>query len=91
VVTYDWMLQNNFKADVVCFWTDSESWAGSKHPSQALAEYRRKVNPNVKAVYVTLTPYNLTLVDPKDPMSWDFGGFDPSLPRIIQMLASGDL
>lgn len=90
-VAYDWMLQNKFKADVVCFWTDSESWAGSKHPSQALAEYRRKVNPNVKAVYVTLTPYNHTLVDPKDQMSWDFGGFDPSMPRLIQMLASGDL
>jgi 60 kDa SS-A/Ro ribonucleoprotein len=90
-VTYDWMMKNNFKADVVCFWTDSESWAGYKHPSQALAEYRRKVNPNVKAIYITLTPYNLTLVDPKDPLSWDMGGFDPSMPRLIQSIANGDI
>jgi 60 kDa SS-A/Ro ribonucleoprotein len=90
-VTYDWMMKNNFKADVVCFWTDSESWAGYKHPSQALAEYRRKVNPNVKAVYVTLTPYNITLVDPKDPLSWDMGGFDPSMPRLIQSIANDDI
>lgn len=45
-VAYDWAMQHKFKADVFCFWTDCESWAGRKHPSQALAEYRRKVNPN---------------------------------------------
>lgn len=90
-VTYDWMLKNNFKADVVCFWTDSESWAGYKHPTQALAKYRQKINPNVKAVYITLTPYRQTLVDPSDPLSWDLGGFDPGIPRIIQMLGNGDL
>lgn len=90
-VAYDWMIKNKFKADVVCFWTDSESWAGYKHPSQALAEYRQKVNPNVKAVYVTLAPYRITLVDPKDPLSWDLAGFDPGTPRVIQMLARGEL
>ena len=90
-VAYDWMLENKFKADIICFWTDSESWAGRRHPTQALAEYRRKINPDVKAVYVTLTPYRLTLVDPKDPLSWDFGGFDPSIPRLISLLANGDL
>ncbi len=61
-VAYDWMIKNKFKADVICFWTDNESWAGYKHPSQALAQYRQKVNPNAKAVYVTLAPYNITLV-----------------------------
>lgn len=90
-VAYDWMIKNKFKADVVCFWTDSESWAGYKHPSQALAKYREKVNPNIKAVYITLAPYQITLVDPKDPLSWDLGGFDPGTPRIIQMLATGEV
>ncbi len=90
-VTYDWMIKNKFKADVVCCWTDGESWAGYKHPSQALAEYRRKVNPNVKAIYITLTPYRITAVDPKDLLSWDLGGFDPSIPRLIQSIASGVL
>lgn len=90
-VAYDWMIKNKFKADVVCFWTDSESWAGYKHPSQALAEYRKKINPHTKAVYVTLAPYRITLVDPKDPLSWDLGGFDPGTPRLIQMLATDEL
>ncbi|WP_220186052.1 TROVE domain-containing protein [Paenactinomyces guangxiensis] len=88
---YDWMLQKRFHADIVCFWTDSESWAGSRHPSQALAEYRRKINPGIKAIYVTLTPYNITLVDPDDPLSYDMGGFDPSMPRLIQMIAANEI
>lgn len=90
-VAYDWMIKQKFKADIICFWTDSESWAGQRHPSEALAEYRQKVNPEAKAVYITLAPYQITLVDPKDPLSWDLGGFDPGTPRIIQMLATGEL
>jgi 60 kDa SS-A/Ro ribonucleoprotein len=90
-VAYDWAIKNKFKADVICFWTDNESWAGRKHPSVALAEYRQKVNPDVKAVYVTLAPYGISLVDPKDKESWDLAGFDPGVPRLIQMLAMGEL
>jgi 60 kDa SS-A/Ro ribonucleoprotein len=86
-VAYDWMLKNNFKADIICFWTDSESWAGNRHPSQALAEYRRKVNPHVRAIYITLQSAQITLVDPQDPLSWDLGGFDPTMPRVIQTIA----
>ena len=90
-VAYDWAIKHKFKADVFCFWTDCESWAGHKHPSQALAEYHRKVNPQAKAVYVTLAPYNISLVDPQDSMSWDIAGFDPETPRLIQMIAAGEL
>ncbi len=87
---YKWAIKHKFWADVICFWTDSESWAGTQ-PCQKLAEYRRKVNPHAKAIYVTLAPYQLTLVDPKDPLSWDFGGFDPCMPRVIQMIAKGEV
>jgi 60 kDa SS-A/Ro ribonucleoprotein len=87
-VAYEWMIKNKFKADVICFWTDCESWAGRKHPSQALAEYHQKVNPKAKAVYVTLAPSKISLVDPQCSMSWDLAGFDPSAPRFIQMLAT---
>ena len=90
-VAYDWAIKNKFKADVICFWTDSESWAGRKHPAQALKEYRAKVNPNAKAVYVTLAPYNITLVDPQDSNSWDLAGFDPGIPRLIQMIGKGEI
>ena len=90
-VAYDWAIEHKFKADIICFWTDNESWAGRKHPAQALREYRTKVNPDAKAVYVTLSPYNITLVDPQDNNSWDLAGFDPGMPRLIQMLAKDEI
>jgi 60 kDa SS-A/Ro ribonucleoprotein len=90
-VAYQWMIKNNFYADIICFWTDSESWAGRQHPTQALAEYRRKVNPNAKAVYTTLAANKISLVDPKDPNSWDIAGFDPGAPRLIQAIATGEV
>ena len=66
-VAYDWMIKHQFQADVICFWTDSESWAGKRHPSQAMMEYRSRMNPYIKAIHVTLTPYQITLTDPDDP------------------------
>lgn len=87
-VAYEWAIANKAKVDVFCFWTDGESWAGSSHPSQALAEYRRLVNPEAKAVYVTIASNQITLVDPQDPLSFDFGGFDPSIPKAIQEIAA---
>lgn len=88
-VAYDWAIEQKAYFDVFCFWTDSESWAGQRHPSQALAEYRQKINPNAKAVYITLQPNRLELGDPKDSGSFSFAGFDPSIPRLIQMIADG--
>lgn len=88
---YKWMITNNFYADVICFWTDCESWMGSQHPTQALEEYRQKVNPDAKAIYISLVPNNISLVNPNDPNSWDIAGFDPSTPRLIQSIASGEL
>ncbi len=88
---FDWMRKNDFKADVVCLWTDGESWSGRKHPSQALAQYRSQVKKDTRAVYVTLATNNLSQVDPKDQLSYDIGGFDPSSPRVVQMIASGEL
>lgn len=90
-VAYDWAIRHKVKVDVFCFWTDCESWAGRRYPSQALAEYRRKVNSQAKAVYVTLAPYQISLVDPQDAMSWDIAGFDPGTPRLIQMVATNKL
>ena len=90
-VAYDWAIKTKLKVDVFCFWTDCESWAGRRHPAQALADYRRKVNPQAKAVYVTLVPNQISLADAQDANSWDIAGFDPATPRLIQMLATGEL
>lgn len=87
-VAYDWAIANKVQVDVFCFWTDAESWSGNRHPFQAFQEYRAKVNPDAIAVYNTLVPNKLTLADPKDDRSYNFAGFDPSIPKLIQTLAN---
>lgn len=90
---YRYAIDKRVKTDVFVFMTDSESWAGYQHPAQGLKEYRNRVNKDVKAIYVTLIPYsdNITLADPKDPMSFDIAGFTGQTPKIINLIAKGDL
>lgn len=90
-LAYEWALSNKTHVDLFCTWTDNESFAGYRHPSQALTEYRQRVNPNAKAVYISLAPYSISQVDPSDNMSYDIAGFDPSTPRYIQMIAEGSI
>jgi 60 kDa SS-A/Ro ribonucleoprotein len=56
-----------------------------------LLKYRKEINPDAKAIYVTLVPYGdkVTLADPKDPMSYDIAGFSSQTPKIISMIAEG--
>ncbi len=90
-LAYEWARQEKVHVDIFCTWTDNESFAGYQHPTQALMKYRTEINPNAKAIYISLAPYNITQVDPDDPLSYDIAGFDPSTPKVIQMIANGEL
>jgi len=92
-VAYDYAIKNDIFADVFVFVTDSESWTGHRHPSQALKEYRSKINPNAKSIYITLVPYSdrVSLVDPKDPRSYDVASFTSQTPKMIQMVANDEI
>jgi 60 kDa SS-A/Ro ribonucleoprotein len=84
--------ENKIKADVMVIWTDGQTWRGT-HPTVALKEYRAKVNPEAKAVYAILVPYGdaITLTDPNDAKSYDIAGFTSESPKLIQMIANGEL
>lgn len=88
---YQYAIDNKINTDVFIFWTDSESWVGN-HPAQKLKEYRKKINSEVKAIYITLLPYGdfITLVDPDDNNSYDIGGFSSDTPKIINMITKGE-
>lgn len=84
-VGYRFAMRNKIEVDTFINLTDNCTWAGNQHPSQALAEYRQSINKNAKAIYITLAPHGeTTLVDPRDPCSWDFIGFDANLFNAIQ-------
>lgn len=89
---YQYAIDNKMKVDVFCLWTDGESWAGD-YPCEVLKEYRRKINPEARAVYITLVPYadKITLVDPDDKKSYDICGFSSENIKLIQTIAKGDL
>jgi len=91
---YRYAIKNNIYTDVFVFWTDNMNWGGvygDSHPSKILLKYRKEINPDAKAIYVTLVPYGdkVTLADPKDPMSYDIAGFSSQTPKIISMIAEG--
>jgi 60 kDa SS-A/Ro ribonucleoprotein len=88
---YSYAIKHGIVADVFCFWTDSESWAGKQHPHEALAGYREKLNPNAKAVYTSLVSNSYSLADVKDKGSFNLEGFNPSVPSLIQMIAKGEV
>lgn len=77
--------------DVFCVLTDSETWFGNIHPVQALARYRREVNPNAKLIVVGMVANEFSIADPKDPGMLDVVGFDTAAPTVMSDFAAGRL
>lgn len=70
--------------DVFGVYTDSETWAGTIQPAQALARYRSESgNGAVKSVVVGMTATEFTIADPQDPQMLDVVGFDLATPAAI--------
>ena len=74
--------------DVYCIYTDSETWAGAIHPSQALQLYRQKTGIPAKLVVVGMTSNGFTIADPSDAGMMDVVGFDPAAPQAIKEFAN---
>ncbi|MFC6012741.1 TROVE domain-containing protein [Nocardia lasii] len=81
-------LEQRIEVDVFTIYTDNETWAGSVHPHQALARYRREVNPRAKLVVVGMTATNFTIADPDDAGMLDVAGFDAAVPSLLADFAT---
>ncbi len=75
--------QAGLAIDVFVIYTDSETWAGSIHPVQALQAYRQNTGIAAKLVVVGMTSTGFTIADPNDPGMMDVVGFDPATPQAI--------
>lgn len=69
--------------DTFVIYTDSETWAGRTHPSQALTAYRQKTGINAKLIVVGMVSNGFTIADPNDAGMLDVVGFDTSTPQVI--------
>ena len=76
-------IKNRIEADVFVIYTDSETWYGSQHPAQAIAEYRRKMGIQAKLVVVAMASNRMTIADPNDAGMLNVVGFDASVPGVI--------
>ncbi|MFF2082191.1 TROVE domain-containing protein [Nocardia sp. NPDC058176] len=81
-------LDKGIEVDVFSIYTDNETWAGSVHPHQALARYRREVNPRAKLVVVGMTATKFSIADPDDAGMLDVAGFDAAVPSLLADFAT---
>lgn len=86
-----WAEQNKLDVDGFAVYTDSETWAGSIHPSQALRKYRQSRGRDSRFVCVGMLANPFTLADPKDAGMMDVAGFDTVAPAIISDFFRGEL
>ena len=78
-----WAARNKLNVAGFITYTDSETWAGEIHPSQALAQYREQFCREAKAVVVGLTSNGFSIADPNDRGMLDVVGFDTAAPAVI--------
>ncbi len=76
-------MQNKLDVDAFVVYTDSETWAGRIHPTQALLQYRRATGINAKLIVVGMTATEFTIADPTDSGMLDVVGFDSSCPAVM--------
>jgi 60 kDa SS-A/Ro ribonucleoprotein len=83
-----WAADNKVPVDIFCVYTDSETWAGDIHPSQALRAYRQKMSIDARLVVIGMTSNGFSIADPNDAGMLDVVGFDTTTPSIIADFAT---
>lgn len=80
---------HKLEVDVFVVYTDSETWAGSIHPVQALCEYRQKMSRAAKLIVVGMCSNGFSIADPEDAGMLDVVGFDTATPDVMANFARG--
>lgn len=76
-------MKEKLEVDAFVIYTDSETYAGSPHPFQALQQYRQQTGINAKLIVVGMVANNFTIADPSDAGMLDVVGFDTNVPNIM--------
>jgi 60 kDa SS-A/Ro ribonucleoprotein len=84
-------LDKNLSVDHFVIYTDSETWAGAVHPSQALKRYRDRTGIAAKLTVVGMVSNGFSIADPRDAGMLDVVGFDTAAPQLMADFAAGRL
>lgn len=82
-------IKHGWAIDTFVVYTDSETWAGTIHPAQALRQYREKTGIPARLVVVGMTSNGFSIADPQDGGMLDVVGFDTATPALIADFARG--
>lgn len=80
-------IQNKIEADVFVVLTDSETYYGNIHPSQALQKYRQTSGIGAKMTVVGMVANQFSIADPNDAGMLDIVGMDTSVPAVLSDFA----
>jgi 60 kDa SS-A/Ro ribonucleoprotein len=76
-------LQRGLSVDAFVVYTDSETWAGTIQPVEALRQYRARTGIAAKLIVVGLVSNGFSIADPDDAGMLDVVGFDTAAPAVI--------
>jgi len=82
-VPINYALNNKLFVDCFVIYSDGQGWAGLSHVTQALAEYRAKVNKNAKMININMTANGTRIGLEDDSLVLDIAGFDSNTPQLI--------
>lgn len=85
----EYALTHKIPVDVFVVYTDNETYAGRRAPSEALKAYREAMGIPARLIVVAFTATEFTIADPEDAGMLDVVGLDASLPTLIQNFARG--
>jgi 60 kDa SS-A/Ro ribonucleoprotein len=83
-------LERGLQVDAFVILTDSETWAGDRHPVQALNAYRKQTGIAAKMVVIAMAANRYSIADPNDPYQMDVAGFDSSVPGVVSDFLRSD-
>lgn len=76
--------------DVFIVYTDSETYYGNIHPSEAIKRYREYAKiPDAKLIVAGMASNSFSIADPNDRFMMDIVGFDSAAPQAIECFVNG--
>ncbi len=84
-------MNKGLDVDVFVVYTDSETWAGGIHPTEALDRYNNKMGKQAKMIVCGMTSTGFTIADPQRNDMLDVVGFDASAPAVISNFSKGEI
>lgn len=83
-------LQEGMKVDTFVVFTDSETWAGDVHPTEALRRYRESTGIDARLIVAGMASNGFSIADPEDAGMLDVVGFSADAPATISAFSRGD-